>query len=392
MGSKLCAVGLHSLSWNAGVYICDIDKEIYCNLHALSHNSDHILNELKWELANTRSRPRVLHCNNCSTSKQLIINVIFRQCINSAKSNTECSGPHFVGYTCDEHDYDLCGKCMEERRDCELLRIHRLRSHKNTAVRWKLFTPDPGNDDRPPLGLFGWFTPSKKADTRDIRTWGTQFGVPNVVGGRGGGSGFSSSPVYRPETQFDRSIPTNNPVTILVISADPTDTSRLRINTERREVGQALKSTKHGEKYTWRDAPSCRIRDITSALDEHKPKILLFTGHGDCQGICFEDDYGRAAIVPTVKLADLLRDQEDLDLVIMNACYSASQAQAIADAVGHVVGMENVASDQDAISFSREFFTALGDGRTFEASFIRAKKAIALDSNCTIVPHFLVRQ
>ena len=184
---------------------------------------------------------------------------------------------------------------------------------------------------------------------------------------------------------------TNQLITILVISADPTDASRLRIGKERREVGQALRSTKLRDRYTWKDAPSCRIRDIAQALDEHKPNILLFTGHGNCRGICFEDEYGNAAIVPTDKLAKFLEDQKGLDLVIMNACYSAAQAQAVADAVGYVVGLEGVANDQDAIDFSREFFTALGDDRTFEEAFNRAKKAIALNQNCTLNPQFLKR-
>jgi len=192
-----------------------------------------------------------------------------------------------------------------------------------------------------------------------------------------------------PPFEMSASIPIDQPVTILVISADPTNASRLRIGTERREVAQALRSTKLRDKYTWRDAPGCRIRDITSALDESKPNILLFTGHGNCQGICFEDEYGNAAIVPTGRLANLLNDQEGLDLVIMNACYSAAQAQSMADAVGHVVGLEGAANDQDAINFSREFFTALGDGRTFEKAFNRARDAIALNQNCTLIPHFL---
>ena len=199
------------------------------------------------------------------------------------------------------------------------------------------------------------------------------------------------------ETQLNQSfamsssIPIDQPVTILVISADPTDASRLRIGNERREVAQALRSAKFRDKYIWKDTPSCRIRDISTALDEHKPNILLFTGHGNCQGICFEDEHGKAVTVSTNKLANLLKSQDGLDLVILNACYSADQARSMADAVGHVVGLEGAADDQDAIDFSREFFTALGDGRTFEKAFNRARAAIELNPKCTLVPHFLKR-
>ena len=70
-------------------------------------------------------------------------------------------------------------------------------------------------------------------------------------------------------------------------------------------------------------------------------------------------------------LARLLKDQNGLNLVILNSCYSQNQAQCVADAVGHVIGMEGAIIDTDAIDFSREFSTALGYGRTFEESFRR---------------------
>lgn len=180
----------------------------------------------------------------------------------------------------------------------------------------------------------------------------------------------------------------SKPLSILVISADPKDASRLRIGQERRELEQALHVTRFRDSFQIRDITSCRIRDIARALDEHNPTILQFIGHGDSNGLCFENDLGKAQIVNKGALAELLRDQKELRLVILNACYSHEQAQCIADAVGHVVGMEGSIRDSDAIEFSREFFTALGYGRSFEESFWRAKAAVQLQTS-TLRPHFL---
>ena len=80
-------------------------------------------------------------------------------------------------------------------------------------------------------------------------------------------------------------------------------------------------------------------------------------------------------------LARLLQDQNGLNLVILSSCYSQNQAQRIADAVGHVIAMEGAITDTNAIDFSREFFTALGYGRTFEESFRRAVAAVGLNSS-----------
>ena len=106
-------------------------------------------------------------------------------------------------------------------------------------------------------------------------------------------------------------------------------------------------------------------------------------------GLCFEDDSGRLNIVEKSSLARLLKDQDGLNLVILNSCYSQDQAQCIADAVGHVIGMESMIMNTDAIDFSREFFTALGYGRTFEESFRRVVAAVGLNSSSMLKAHFL---
>ena len=179
------------------------------------------------------------------------------------------------------------------------------------------------------------------------------------------------------------------PLDILIVSADPRDATRLRVAEERRELDGALRATRFRDLFTIRDIPSYRIRDIARALDDHSPDILLFNGHGSSRVICFEDDSGRLHIVEKSSLARLLQDQDDLNLVILNSCYSQDQAQCIADAVGLVIGMEGMITDTDAIDFSREFFTALGYGRTFDESFKRAVAAVGLKSSSTLKAHFL---
>jgi hypothetical protein len=179
------------------------------------------------------------------------------------------------------------------------------------------------------------------------------------------------------------------PLVILVVSSDPKNVSHLRLAEDRRELEHALRAALHRDSFQVRDIPSCRIRDIARALDDHNPDILYFTGHGNSHGLCFENDAGRAEIVSTAALAALLQDQDNLKIAILNSCYSHVQAQCIADAVGYVVGMEGALRDRDAIDFGREFFTALGNGRTFEESFRRAKAAVLMNSSSTLKPHFL---
>lgn len=181
----------------------------------------------------------------------------------------------------------------------------------------------------------------------------------------------------------------SKPLVILVVSSDPKNTTPLRLAEDRRELEHALRAVFLRDSFHIRDIPSCRIRDIARALDDYNPDILYFTGHGSSKGLCFENDAGRAEIVSTTALAALFQYQDSLRIAILNSCYSHDQAQCIADAVGYVVGMEGSIRDKDAIDFGREFFTALGNGRTFEESFKRAKAAVHLNSSSTLKPHFL---
>lgn len=179
------------------------------------------------------------------------------------------------------------------------------------------------------------------------------------------------------------------PLSVLIMSAEPHDTNRLRITKERRELEDALRRTRFRDSLDLHDVASCRVRDITSALDRYSPNILHFSGHGDNSGLFFENDRGEAKAVEKAALAGLLGTQRNLKLVIMNACYSDNQAQAITDAAGYVIGTEGSLLDEDSIAFSREFYAALGHGRTFEDAFERAKAAVGLTS--TIKVHLLKR-
>jgi hypothetical protein len=63
------------------------------------------------------------------------------------------------------------------------------------------------------------------------------------------------------------------------------------------------------------------VQDIPDALDQHHPNILHFSGHANAHGLLFEDDQGKSVLVEQTYLANLLRGQENLKLVFLNACY-----------------------------------------------------------------------
>ncbi|HEY9664422.1 MAG TPA: hypothetical protein V6C65_38750, partial [Allocoleopsis sp.] len=83
-------------------------------------------------------------------------------------------------------------------------------------------------------------------------------------------------------------------ISILLLSADPTNASRLRIGEELREIQEKLQLAILREKFTLNQRMSVRPTDISQALLDVQPHIVHFSGHGEASGeLCFEDRTGR---------------------------------------------------------------------------------------------------
>jgi hypothetical protein len=161
------------------------------------------------------------------------------------------------------------------------------------------------------------------------------------------------------------------PMVILSISADPRNIPRLRLGEEHRVLDEALQSSRIRDAYKLEVLSSCRPQDIGPALRRYSPTILHFSGHGSKKGICVEDQNGDESTIDLEQLARVLSLAKSLGLkgVILNACYSETQAEAIAHAVGYVVAMEGPVSDSGAIEFTRAFYGCLGDGLAFDHAY-----------------------
>jgi hypothetical protein len=161
-------------------------------------------------------------------------------------------------------------------------------------------------------------------------------------------------------------------ISILFLSADPTDESRLRLGQEFREIQEELWQAKHRQKFRL-ELPqlSARSGDVSGALLNLEPTIVHFSGHGAADGtLCFEDAIGKAQPVNPDALAALFEQfANSVQCVVLNACYAEIQAKAIAQHIDYVIGMNEAISDKAAIAFSIGFYQALGAGRDIEAAF-----------------------
>lgn len=161
------------------------------------------------------------------------------------------------------------------------------------------------------------------------------------------------------------------PTRILFLAANPTNSTKLRLDEEIRAVDLALRLTEFRDKFEIKQHWAVRVSDIQSYLLRHKPDIVHFSGHGNNSSeIILEDNVGKSHSVSVRALSQIFSLLKDnIQCVVLNACYSEQQAQAIAKYIDCVVGMSTAIGDKAAISFATAFYQALGYGKDVKTAF-----------------------
>jgi CHAT domain-containing protein len=150
--------------------------------------------------------------------------------------------------------------------------------------------------------------------------------------------------------------------TILFLAANPQGTVALRLDRELRDIGEGLQRAQQRDRFNLEQRSAVRPRDIQRAMLDVKPQVLHFSGHGAGEaGLVFEDESGNSQLVDGDALAALFKLFNDhLNCVVLSGCYSAVQAQAIAQHIPYVIGMNKAIGDTAAIAFAVGFYDALG--------------------------------
>lgn len=168
--------------------------------------------------------------------------------------------------------------------------------------------------------------------------------------------------------------------TILILSANPKGTSPLRLDEEVREIKAGIQRSRYRDRFVIEYQLAARPRDVQRAMLDCKPQIVHFCGHGTGdKGLVLEDETGKVKAVSTPALATLFELFSDqVECVLLNACYSRVQAKAIARHINYVIGMKQAIGDRAAIEFATSFYDALGAGESVDFAFRLGKNAMQL--------------
>jgi Effector-associated domain 2/CHAT domain len=211
----------------------------------------------------------------------------------------------------------------------------------------------------------------------------TSANTPPISGGQStpgstSGSGNQSSPVS----------PTPDVFKVLFLSADPTDTGRLRLGKEHSDISNRIKSSQYRERFSMQLPQTALTQaNVQVELLEKKPQIVHFSGHGMSDGrLAFESATGEAVPISTMALDRVFARLKNIVVcVILNACYSRVQAESIAKHIKYVVGMSRPIGDKAALAFANGFYIGLGAGaldanvNEFENAFNTGTDQIVFD-------------
>lgn len=137
-----------------------------------------------------------------------------------------------------------------------------------------------------------------------------------------------------------------------------------------------------------------RPNDLQEYLLQFRPHVVHFSGHGDENGrILLEDEIGKNQPIPIEALTNLFYILKDnVQVILINACWSKAQAEALVKNINYVIGMSRSINDESAIEFAKGFYRGLGYGLTVKKAFDLGKNNLELQNHTdSDVPQILVR-
>ena len=187
-------------------------------------------------------------------------------------------------------------------------------------------------------------------------------------------------PAARSQSPPQSSVTSGQPIKILFLASNPRDMTPLKLDEEVRAIDQSLRLGEYRDRFDLQQHWAVRYSDLQGLLLRHEPDILHFSGHGVADDqIILMNDSGQSHPVSSQALAGLLGLLKDnIRCVLLNACYSPSQAQAIAEHIDVVIGMSGAITDQASYNFAASFYQALAYGRDVQTAFALGRNAIEL--------------
>lgn len=158
--------------------------------------------------------------------------------------------------------------------------------------------------------------------------------------------------------------------TILFAAANPSNEARIETDLEHRTIKEEMQKGVHRDRFSFLPAQlAVRITELMRAF-KNAPTIIHFAGHGAEAGILVSNDQNESQLLNDATIQRLFKPLKGkTELVLLNSCYSAYQAELISKMGMIVIGHNLPIGDEAAISFSKGFYLGLSEGLTYEDAY-----------------------
>jgi hypothetical protein len=193
--------------------------------------------------------------------------------------------------------------------------------------------------------------------------------------------------------------------TILFLAANPTGSNQLALDREARAIQVELERSGYRDQFEFVTRWAAEPLDLLRELRKLKPLVVHFSGHGQAAtvrqahaahrdvsggldraaqapagGLYFQAADGGAQLVSTAAIEQTFGAAgASVRLVVLNACFSAAQADALLAQVDCVVGMSGAIGDDAARHFAIGFYGGLGECESVAAAYRQGCAAISLE-------------
>ena len=152
---------------------------------------------------------------------------------------------------------------------------------------------------------------------------------------------------------------------ILMLTANPAGKAKVNLKKEHSQIVSKLQA--HLDQFEFKIKEEVNANEFKETTELQKPTILHFAGQGEKGktasegGIVLQNEDKNGYSILETDMIDVLFEyfkEEGLNIqvVILNACYSEVQASAISQYVPFVIGTTKVITTQNAVAFSTGFY------------------------------------
>jgi len=150
--------------------------------------------------------------------------------------------------------------------------------------------------------------------------------------------------------------------------------SPLRLDQEVREIQKRIRESEHRDAIKVEHRLATRVTDILQALNEVKPDVVHFSGHGNEGELLFEGNDGKPLPLSNEQLGLLLQASANpIRLALFNSCESGVQAALACEFVSAAIGMDESVADASAKEFAGQLYSSIGFGLDLAIAFAQAK-------------------